>query len=176
VEVAGAVDDAASQAGRVDGLEALYHRHASDAVRLAYLLTGDASLAQDVAHEAFVRVGSKLFGLRNPEHAKAYLYRTTVNLCRSRFRRQKTEQAAVQRLGRAPAVHELPDVGERDALWRALLTLPVRQRSALFFRYYEDLSEAGAADALGCSVSALKALVNRGLKELRAQLEGGRDD
>ena len=65
-----------------------------------------------------------------------------------------------------------PDLGRRDELWRALLTLPVRQRSALFFRYYEDLSEVQAADALGCSVSALKALVNRGLKELRGQFEG----
>jgi RNA polymerase sigma factor (sigma-70 family) len=69
-----------------------------------------------------------------------------------------------------------PDVAARDELWRALLRLPVRQRSALFFRYYEDLSEAAAADALGCSVSALKSLVNRGLKELRAQLEGESHD
>ncbi|HYP23907.1 MAG TPA: sigma-70 family RNA polymerase sigma factor [Actinomycetota bacterium] len=168
-------EDAAGQAGRVGGLESLYQRHASDAVRLAYLLTGDASLAQDVAHEAFVRVGRKLFGLRNDEHAKAYLYRTTVNLCRGRGRRQKSERAAVQRLQGAPPVQP-PDLAARDELWTALLTLPVRQRSALFFRYYEDLSEAGAAEALGCSVSALKALVNRGLKELRSQLEGARDD
>lgn len=161
--------------GRVDALEALYHRHASDAVRLAYVLTGDASLAQDVAHEAFVRVGRKLFGLRNPEHARAYLYRTTVNLCRGRFRREKTERAAVQRLDRRPEADHPPDLAERDELWRALLTLPVRQRSALFFRYYEDLSEVQAADALGCSVSALKSLVNRGLKELRARIEGEAD-
>ena len=170
----GVSEDAASQAGRVDGLERLYERHASDAVRLAYVLTGDASLAQDVAHEAFVRVGRKLFGLRSPEHAKAYLYRTTVNLCRSRFRRQKSERAAIKRLQGPPPVQP-PDVAARDELWNALLTLPARQRSALFFRYYEDLSEAQAADALGCSLSALKALVNRGLKELRSQLEGERD-
>ena len=172
----GIAEDAASQASRVDGLESLYQRHASDAVRLAYLLTGDASLAQDVAHEAFVRVGRKLFGLRNPEHARAYLYRTTVNLCHGRFRRQKAERAATERLKTGPAVLQPPDVEERDELWRALLRLPVRQRSALFFRYYEDLSEVGAADALGCSVSALKSLVNRGLKELRAQLEGESDE
>ena len=172
----GVADDTAGQAGRVDGLEGLYHRHASEAVRLAYLLTGDASLAQDIAHEAFVRVGRKLFGLRNPEHARAYLYRTIVNLCRGRFRRQKTERAATERLKAGATVSQPPDVAERDELWRALLQLPVRQRSALFFRYYEDLSEGAAADALGCSVSALKSLVNRGLKELRANLEGDRDE
>lgn len=170
------VDDAAGQAGRVGGLEALYHRHASDAVRLAYLLTGDASLAQDVAHEAFVRVGRKLFRLRSPEHARAYLYRTTVNLCRGRFRRQRSERAVTERLAATSGVQPVVDVEARDELWRALLTLPVRQRSALFFRYYEDLSEVGAAEALGCSVSALKSLVNRGLRELRSQLEGEGDD
>ena len=163
--------DAAGQAGRVEGLEALYNRHASDAVRLAYLLTGDASFAQDVAHEAFVRVGRKLFGLKDPDHARAYLYRTTVNLCRGRARRQKTERAALERLRPSSSVPP-PDLDGRDELWGALLTLPVRQRSALFFRYYEDLSEVQAADALGCSVSALKALVNRGLKGLRGPLEG----
>jgi RNA polymerase sigma factor (sigma-70 family) len=172
MEVIGVAEDAAGQAGRVGGLEALYHSHASGAVRLAYLLTGDAGLAQDVAHEAFVRVGAKLFGLRNPEYARAYLYKTTVNLCRERFRRQRSERAATERLRAGTTVVQPPDVGDRDELWRALLRLPVRQRSALFFRYYEDLSEAGAADALGCSVSAVKSLVNRGLKELRAQLEG----
>ncbi|HEX2295627.1 MAG TPA: SigE family RNA polymerase sigma factor [Actinomycetota bacterium] len=165
-------EDAAGQAGRVDGLEALYHRHASDAVRLAYLLTGDASLAQDVAHEAFVRVGRKLFGLRSPDHARAYLYRTTVNLCHGRFRRMRTERSAIERLRGDATVAYPPDVAGRDELWRALLQLPLRQRSALFFRYYEDLSEVQAADALGCSIGALKSLVNRGLKELRAQLEG----
>lgn len=173
MEVVRVTGDAAGQAGRVEGLEALYHRHASDSVRLAYLLTGDASLAQDVAHEAFVRVGRKLLGLRDPEHARAYLYRTTMNLCRGRARRLKTERAAVERLRAAPPVQP-PDVEGRDELWRALQTLPLRQRSALYFRYYEDLSEVQAADALGCSVSALKALVNRGLKELRGELEGER--
>ena len=156
-------------------LEALYRAHASGAVRLAYLLTGDAAAAQDIAHEAFVRVGGRLLGLRSPEHSKAYLFKTTLNLCRSRMRRQKVERAATSRLGR-PEAQAGPDVAEREAMWTALLVLPLRQRTALFLRYYEDLSEAQAADALGCSVSALKSLVNRGLRELRSQLGGARDD
>jgi RNA polymerase sigma factor (sigma-70 family) len=171
MEVAGTARDVAD---RPEGLEALYQRHASGTVRLAYLMTGDAGIAQDVAHEAFVKVGRKLLGLRNPEHARAYLYRTTVNLCRGRFRRLQTERAALQRLHRRAGVERLPDVEGRDELWSALIALPARQRAALFFRYYEDLTEAQAAEAVGCSVSALKALVGRGLKELRTQLEGER--
>ncbi|MFN2588631.1 MAG: SigE family RNA polymerase sigma factor [Actinomycetota bacterium] len=170
-----AVAEEAAPPERLEGLEALYRAHVAGAVRLAFLLTGDEAAAQDLAQEAFVRVGRKIFRLKNPEHARAYLYRTTVNLCRGRFRRQKVEREATERLRRAPAPEQPADVASRDEMWRALLTLPPRQRSALFFRYYEDLSEAQAADALGCSTSALKSLVNRGLKELRAQLGGERD-
>ena len=175
MEVTGIAEDGPLRSETLAPLEALYRSHAPGAVRLAYVLTGDAAAAQDIAHEAFVRVGRKLFGLRNPEQARAYLYKTTLNLCRGRMRRLKVERAAAERIpGPAPVVQ--PDPHENDEMWEALLLLPARQRSALFFRYYEDLSEAQAADALGCSVSAVKSLVNRGLRELRAQLEGASDD
>jgi DNA-directed RNA polymerase specialized sigma24 family protein len=55
------------------------------------------------------------------------------------------------------------DVGERADLWKTLSTLPARQRAALL-RYYEDLSERDAAEALGCSLSAVKSLVARAPK------------
>jgi DNA-directed RNA polymerase specialized sigma24 family protein len=51
-----------------------------------------------------------------------------------------------------------------------LLDLPIRQRTALYLRYYDDLSEAQAAEVMGCSVSAVKSLVNRGLNGLRVEL------
>ncbi len=168
-------DDAAPRSQPFEGLEDLYRAHARGATRLAYVLSGDEETAQDIAHEAFVRVGRKLVRLRSPDHARAYLYKTIVNLCRGRWRRQKAERAATARLDRA-RVQQPPDHGGRDETWDALLGLPVRQRSALYFRYYEDLSESQAADALGCSVSALKSLVNRGLRELRAELGGDDDD
>ena len=56
----------------------------------------------------------------------------------------------------------MPDVGGREDLWRALATLPARQRAALVLRYYEDLSERDTAPVLGCSVAAVKSLVARG--------------
>jgi DNA-directed RNA polymerase specialized sigma24 family protein len=48
-------------------LEALYRRHGPEAVRLAYLLTGDREVAEDLAQEAFVRVARRLTGLRNAD-------------------------------------------------------------------------------------------------------------
>jgi RNA polymerase sigma factor (sigma-70 family) len=164
-----------------DRLGSLYESHNHAATRLAYVLTGDVDAAQDIAQEAFVRVGRRLFGLRDPQYAHAYLYRTVLNLCRGRARRLKIERAALQVL-KSDQRHQAPDITEQgginqhDEMWRALLLLPARQRAALFLRYYQDLSEAQTAEVLLCSVSAVKSLVNRGLKELRVRLEGVGDD
>jgi RNA polymerase sigma factor (sigma-70 family) len=49
--------------------------------------------------------------------------------------------------------------------------LPQRQRAAIVLRYYEDLSEAQTAAALGCRQGTIKSLVSRGLSTLREQLE-----
>jgi RNA polymerase sigma factor (sigma-70 family) len=178
VEVAQVNRQAPEASARVkerDRLGSLYESEATAATRLAYFLTGDRDAAQDIAHDAFVRVGRKLFGLRDPEHSRAYLYRTVVNLCRGRSRRLRSERAALQKLNRDEP-NDAPDIPRQDEMWRALLLLPIRQRAALFLRYYQDLSEAQAAEVLECSLSAIKSLVNRGLKELRTSLEGVDDE
>ena len=159
-----------------DQLGALYESQGAAATRLAYLLTGDRHAAEDIAHEAFVRVGRKIFGLRDLEHERAYLLRTVVNLVRGRARRKKTERVALQKVGIIGDLQQGPDTGVRDEMWNAVLQLPVRQRAALFLRYYQDLSEVEAAATLDCSVSAIKSLVSRGLKDLRKRLEGERDE
>jgi RNA polymerase sigma factor (sigma-70 family) len=62
------------------------------------------------------------------------------------------------------------DLDDRDVVLRALGTLPARQRAVLVLRYYEDLSEAAIADALGCSTGTVKSTASRGLRTLRARL------
>ena len=82
----------------------LYVRHASDAVRLAYLLTGDRALAEDLVQDAFVKLAGRLVHLRDPGAFEAYLQRTVVNLSRSHFRRRKVERAYVDREARKGAL------------------------------------------------------------------------
>jgi RNA polymerase sigma factor (sigma-70 family) len=66
--------------------------------------------------------------------------------------------------------------GVRDALWKAVLDLPERQRAVIVLRYYEQLSEKEAADALGISVGTVKSQASRALVTLRAHLGDDRDD
>lgn len=154
-------------------LEELYSQHARGAVRLAYLMTGDEQQAQDIAQEAFVRIAGRFQDLRNPDAFPGYLRATVLNLARGHLRRLRTQRDYVKRAPRAEAEAPRDDAEGRDAMWRALQGLPHRQRAALVLRYYEDLSERQTADALDCSVSAVKSLVSRGLAALRAEVEGG---
>ncbi len=154
-------------------LAELYERHAASAVRLAYLITGDRERSRDIAQDAFVRVAGRFRHLRVPDAFDAYLRQTVVNLCTSHFRRLRVEREYLEREGvrAARASEELPDVGVRDELARALQRLPARQRAALVLRYYEDLGEAAVADALRCSVPAARSLLARGMQTLRTMVE-----
>ena len=170
--------DGAPEAGAVAGrIAELYERHAGAGLRLAYLLTGgDLPAAEDLLHEAFVRCVGRFRYLRVPDAFDAYLRRAIVNLHTSGLRRARLERAHAARERGAPArVSTMPDVAGREDLWRALQTLPPRQRAALVLRYYEDLSERDTAGVLGCSVPAVKSLIARGSEALRGELPRGED-
>jgi RNA polymerase sigma-70 factor (sigma-E family) len=160
---------AGSEGGR---LGELYAAHAPDAVRLGYLLTGDRALAEDLVHEAFVRLFGRFRDLRNPDAFGAYLRTTVVNLSRSHFRRRRVERGYVDRAGRETDQQQEVDVAGREELWRALQSLRPRQRAAIVLRYYEDLTEAQTAEVLGCAVGTVKSLVSRGIDQLRQELRG----
>jgi RNA polymerase sigma-70 factor (sigma-E family) len=156
---------------RSGGLDDLYRRHAPAAGRLAYLLTGDRTAAEDLVQEAFVRLVGRFRHLRVPDAFEAYLRRTIVNLHTSQLRRRRLERAHVARERSArPDVASLPDVDAREDLWRALRGLPPRQRAAIVLRFYEDLSERETAEALGCSSNAAKALIARAMTTLRERI------
>jgi RNA polymerase sigma-70 factor (sigma-E family) len=153
----------------------LYARYVPGGKRLAFLLTGDAHRADDLVHEAFVRCVGRFSYLRSHRAFDAYLRQAIVNLHTSGLRHRYVERAWMRREAArlAPVTASLPDVASREDLWRALGTLPPRQRAALVLRYYEDLSEHDTADVLGCSVAAVKSLVARGSEALRTLITEG---
>ena len=156
---------------RVEGgvLAELYAAHAADALRLAYLLTGDNSQAEDLVQDAFVRVAGRLVHLRDPAGFRAYLRTSVVNLARSQFRRRKLERRYSQAQP-PPSPVAGPDMSEREQMRRALVALPVRQRLAVVLRYYEDLSEAQTAELMHCGTGAVNSLVSRAMASLRSTI------
>jgi RNA polymerase sigma-70 factor (sigma-E family) len=159
-------------AARRSGLTELYQRTAPGAVRLAYLLTGDPTLAEDIAQDAFVRVSGRLAHLRDEGAFDGYLRRAVVNLSKNHFRRRAVERAFLERANPTTSQpgHEHPLV-ERQATMAALEKLPPRQRAAIVLRFYEDLSEDRIAEILRCRNGTVRSLVTRGVQTLRAEME-----
>ena len=163
--------------GRTARVEELYDAHMPAAIRFAYLVSGDAELAQDLAHDAFLRVASRLGALRSQDAFRSYLRTAVLNGYRSHWRSSERERARLETAAvTQPAAATMPDVAAADEIRRALAELSPRRRAAVVLRYYEDLTERQTAEVLGCSVGAVKALVGRGLRQLRTTLEGDGDD
>jgi len=96
-----------------------------------------------------------------------------VNLVNSHFRRRRVEERYLrgQSSGRAPQI-EGPDLGARDQMRLALLSLPERQRTAIVLRFYEDLSDSQTADIMRCRPGTVRSLVSRGMETLRPLVGG----
>jgi RNA polymerase sigma-70 factor (sigma-E family) len=155
-------------------LEALYLCHGPEALRLAYLLTGDRELAEDLAQEAFVRVARRLTGLRNADSVRWYLRRTVVNLANSHLRRRRVERAHMPALASSAAGLSATDVVTRQAVRDAIAQLSARQRAVVVLRYYEDLTDQQIASVLGCPVGTVKSALHRAAAILRQHL--GREE
>jgi RNA polymerase sigma-70 factor (sigma-E family) len=164
-------DEVGPRVGDREGLADLYRRSAPGAVRLAYLLTGDRAIAEDLAQDAFVRVAGRLAHLRHHEAFDAYLRRTVVNLSKNHFRRRAIERAYLTReRAQDPSPSHDRGVVERQAMLAALQDLPHRQRSAIVLRFYEDLPEDAVADILRCRPATVRSLVFRGVQALRSEM------
>lgn len=157
-----------------DSFAVVFNEHHRRAVRLAYLLTSDADLAEDIVSEAFVKVYPR-WQRGEVRDVGAYLRRAVANESNSRLRRRYLERrASARRHGDDRGVRLVDDgAADRDEVWGALQRLPARQQQAVVLRYYEDLSEAETAEVLGCSVGTVKSQVSRGLARLQELVRPG---
>ena len=154
-----------------DAYAAVFSEHHARVLRLAFLMCDDAEHARDVVADAFARMYPHWRRGRVTDPG-AYVRRAVVNGVRGGFRRRAVERREeARRSGEGRGGRDAGDhVADRDAVRRALASLPPRQRAAIVLRYLEDLSEAGVAEAMGTSVGTVKSHVSRGLDRLRAAL------
>ncbi|HYJ76522.1 MAG TPA: SigE family RNA polymerase sigma factor [Kineosporiaceae bacterium] len=153
----------------------LYAAHWYQLVRLATLLTRDASMAEELVQDAYVSLHRRWDSLADPAAAHGYLRTTVINNARSALRHRGVEERYRQPGPPEPAGPEERAVqATEDArVMSALRTLSRRQQEVLVLRYYADLSEQDIASTLGLTRGAVKSHAHRGLAALRAALERG---
>jgi len=177
------------QRGESGGLTTLVMRYERDALRLAYLLTNDRFLAEDIAQESFLQAYQAIDRFHIGKPFKPWLLRIVANQARMRQRslRRKPEVSLDSLLDAQesePAKHEwgqlrpvTPDlVGqvesleERLALAQALARLTQKQRAAVVLRYYFELSDQEIARILDCRVDTARHRISDGLRALERMI------
>jgi RNA polymerase sigma-70 factor (sigma-E family) len=142
-------------------------------LRVAVLLTGSPTEAEDLLQSSLVRLYQAWPRLDVPESAPdAYLRKILVNTRRSWWRTKWRRESPVADVPDRPDPGADPADGYAlGALVRsALAGLPRQQRAVLVLRYIEDLPEASVAELLGVSAGTVKTHAHRGLRALRASL------
>jgi RNA polymerase sigma-70 factor (sigma-E family) len=139
----------------------LFDRERVPMVRVAVLLVGSESLAEEVVQEAFAAVYLRWDRLDRPG---GYLRQCVVNGAHGVLRRRSLERRrAIDTVdeGTAPAARELLD---------ALAALPMERRAVVVLRFYEGLSQEEIAEALDVRLGTVKSRLHRGLADLRRAL------
>ncbi|HEY0002290.1 MAG TPA: SigE family RNA polymerase sigma factor [Actinoplanes sp.] len=149
----------------------LFEAHHADLSRLAYLLTGEMSAADDLAADAFVEIWRHWDRVAAAEHRVAYARGIVANLARQWIKRRSREKTGLLGLvmtRRGPAEPDnLAVLDVRAALRR----LPTRRRECVVLRYAFDVPEREVAEILGISVGAVKSHTSRGAAQLSTFLQ-----
>lgn len=155
-------------------------RHADALHRTVFRMTGDAQEAEDIVQEACLRLWDQApaIAARHPVGSPAagtlrlggWLQRVVTNLAIDRLRRSRRLSGGEvpDREDDAPLADALIETSEREGLARRLvLALPDRQRAAIVLTYYEELSNAEAAEAMDMNIKAFESLLHRARAALR---------
>ncbi|MGH3335725.1 MAG: SigE family RNA polymerase sigma factor [Nocardioides sp.] len=136
-------------------------------LRTAYLLTGDRHTAEDLVQTALAKLFLSWDKVQKRDSVDGYVRRILVNENNSLWRRGwKKREYATDELPDHQLTDEY-DEGQRAAVWAVVQSLPRRARAVVVLRYYEQLSEAETAEALGISVGTVKSQASRALATLR---------
>ena len=153
------------------GVTALYQAHAVGLIRLAIVMLGERTAAEDVVQDAFLGLYRHWGRLTDPAKALSYARSAVLNGCRNvlRVRRRPGRFEAIALVDESAESAALVGEEHQEVL-TAIRALPSRQREALVLRYYLDLSEAETASAMRISRGTAKSNAARGIAALRQLL------
>ncbi|MBC2662993.1 sigma-70 family RNA polymerase sigma factor [Novosphingobium flavum] len=149
--------------------------------RIAARMLGSPVDAEDIAQEALLRLWRLADQAGTVRSVPGWLQAVATNLCldrlRQRSRRSETDDLAEDLADGTPGADVLVMQGQAaHSARQAIARLPDRQRAAIVLTYYEELSNAAAADMLGMTIKAFESLLFRARSALRQELSGMRQD
>jgi RNA polymerase sigma-70 factor (ECF subfamily) len=164
--------ESASAAGRTADFEEFFEQQHERLFRALWLLTRDRQEAEEVMQDGFLRLWERWDRVAGGPDPVGYLYRTAMNVWRSRLRRAAV--AARRAIHHIQGESDLEEVEGRDAVVRALAPLPPRQRAAIVLMDVLDLSSERAGEVLGIKPATVRVLAARARLALAKEI-GDRD-
>ncbi len=140
--------------------------------RTAYLMCGDWDQASDHVQEGLIRVYVAWPRLTKAGREHAYARKAVISAFLDHARRRSSTEVPTEPDGNVASGQDVAEsVALRSALMSALAELPPRQRACVVLRYFDDLSVADTASALGCTEGTVKSQTSRALASLRFTFE-----
>jgi len=138
---------------------------------LCYRFLGNHADASEAMQKTFLKAYEKLETFKGMSSMKTWIYKIGLNICRNHLRDRKHNveldvNKAYPVKNSDPAENAIENE-KRQALYRALLELPFKQREAVCLRIYEDQSFSEIARITGRSINTLKVNFHHGLKKLK---------
>jgi RNA polymerase sigma-70 factor (ECF subfamily) len=187
------------QAGQPAAFDALFERYKDYVYRVAFMTLRNADDAEEATQETFMDVlrGLRRYDVEGAARFETWLYRVTVNRCKTRLRRKRLPSAEwdelEERLERLPAGDALGDgttMGhvdgnpegqalrqeQRQRLWAAVNELGDIHRQVVFLRYGQEFSYEEIADALDISIGTVKSRLFNAHKKLQEIISGEAPD
>jgi RNA polymerase sigma-70 factor (sigma-E family) len=153
---------------RDDAFRAYFERHHASLSRLAYLMTGEPEVADDLAADALTEIWRHWDRVTAADDPAAYGHGIVMNLARNWVRRRSRERLLSFGALRRSRETDVPAVLDVRA---ALARLPERRRACVVLRHAFDMPEREVATMLGISVGSVKSATSRGSRQL-AELLG----
>jgi RNA polymerase sigma-70 factor (ECF subfamily) len=166
--------------GDPEAFAEVYARFSELVFNLSWRLSGDREEAADLTQEVFVRVYRHLGRFQGRSSLETWIYRVTVNHCRSRLGRRSwgwwRGRAAEERVQETADWRRNPEekalaAAEERRLVGALRRLPSPFREVVVLRDVEELSYQEIAEVLGVRLGTVRSRLARGRQRLRAMLE-----
>jgi RNA polymerase sigma-70 factor (sigma-E family) len=141
-------------------------------LRTAYLLTGNAQLAEELVQDTLVRLYPKWDRVAAADVPLAYVRRSLTNGFINQQRRASRREVAYEEVPEHVDPYDAVDrLVDRDQIWAGLRHVSERQRAALVLRFFEDMTDEQTAAALDCRVGTVRSLISRGLATLREHMD-----
>jgi RNA polymerase sigma-70 factor (sigma-E family) len=146
-------------------------RRSGSLLRTAYLLTGNRADAEDLVQAVLAKTYQVWDRIEDRGALDGYVRRAMVNTHISWWRRRRLEEYPTDVIPDQVVADHSVTSDQYETLRRAIDRLPQRMRTAVVLRYFEDMTEAEIASALGVSLGTVKSTVSRAVAKLRIDAE-----